>query len=258
MLASADEERAARVRTAIDELALFGPAHEPNEGRLQAPERATRLEQVVLAAQACAVQVAAAIIQPTPLDEVTRSTINTWLGQLSKLLSDNVVISVTPAPAPAALPTPDRPVTPVSAPESEPISQPYTVVSAQADPLIEVPTHMPQAPIVDQIQPAPDIICVTELSKDNKGSFRLGSTTDTDATYRVHSNDGSKTDFGYNVGLLVTQHFIREIQVATGAQPDPVGLPNLMRAQIEHHDLIPPKVIYDAAAGEGTYGPSPL
>lgn len=166
-----------------------------------------------------------------------------------------MVVTVTPAPAPAALPTPDQPA---SAPEGEPVSQPGPLDAAQVEPSIATPADRPPAPILDQIQPAPDIISVTELSKDNKGSFRLGSTTDPDATYRVHSNDGSKTDFGYNVGLLVSQHFIREIQVATGAQPDPVGLPNLMRAQIEHHDLIPPKVIYDAAAGEGTYGPSPL
>jgi hypothetical protein len=88
-------------------------------------------------------------------------------------------------------------------------------------------------------------------TKPSTSSFRLGSTTDTDATYRVHSNDGSKTDFGYNVGVLVSSHFIREIQVATGAQPDPVGLPDLMRAQYQYHDLIPSKLIYDAAAGEG-------
>ena len=50
----ADKERLALVKSAIDEVALFGPADEPSEGRLKAPERATRLEQVVLAAQNCA------------------------------------------------------------------------------------------------------------------------------------------------------------------------------------------------------------
>ncbi len=235
-LAAADEARAAHVKTTIDTVALFGPEHEVNEGHLKAPERAVRLEQVVLAAQSCAAQVAAAMTQPIPLDQDTRLAIDIWLGHLGKVLSDNVVITVT------------------SAPPADPIQS-----STQVPAVVTAPTSADiVAPMIDLhnsdvINPI-NTVCVTELSKDNKGSFRLGSTTDTDATYRVHSNNGSKTDFGYNVGLLVSQHFIREIQVATGAQPDPVGLPDLMREQFNHHDLIPPKVIYDAAAGEGPYG----
>ena len=44
---------------------------------------------------------------------------------------------------------------------------------------------------------------------------------------------------------------MREIQADTGAQPDPVAIPDLLTAQIEHHDLCPDKFIYDAAAGDG-------
>jgi hypothetical protein len=94
------------------------------------------------------------------------------------------------------------------------------------------------------------VTAAVELPKDQKGSYRLGSATDPDATYRVHDE---QVDFGYNVNLAATQDFIREVVVATGAQPDPVAIPAVLQAQKEHHDVVPPKFIYDAAAGTGKY-----
>lgn len=93
------------------------------------------------------------------------------------------------------------------------------------------------------------LLAVSELPKEKKGSYRIGSATDPDATYRVHGDH--KSDFGYNVSLAATPHFIREIRADTGAQPDPVAIPELLTAQITHHDLCPSKFIYDAAAGTG-------
>jgi hypothetical protein len=90
---------------------------------------------------------------------------------------------------------------------------------------------------------------VTERAADDKGRYRLGSATDPDATYRVHGDD--KKDFGYNVSVAVTDNFVREVQADTGAQPDAVAIPDLLQAQREHHDLVPAKFIYDAAAGAG-------
>jgi hypothetical protein len=94
------------------------------------------------------------------------------------------------------------------------------------------------------------VTAAAEQPKDAKGSYRLGSATDPDATYRVHDE---QTDFGYNVNVAATQHFIREVQVATGAQPDPLAIPQVLRAQQQHHDLTPAKFIYDAAAGTGKH-----
>lgn len=94
------------------------------------------------------------------------------------------------------------------------------------------------------------VTAAVELPKDQKGSYRLGSATDPDATYRVHDE---QIDFGYNVNITATQHFIREVDVATGAQPDPVAIPAVLAAQKEHHAVVPPKFIYDAAAGTGKY-----
>lgn len=90
---------------------------------------------------------------------------------------------------------------------------------------------------------------VSELPKERKGSYRIGSATDPDASYRVHGED--KVDFGYNVSVAATTNFIREIRADTGAQPDAVAIPDLLTAQREHHDLTPSKLIYDAAAGTG-------
>ena len=92
------------------------------------------------------------------------------------------------------------------------------------------------------------VLCVQELPKAQKGSYRIGSATDPDATYRVH---GERTDFGYNVNVAATDTFVREIRVDTGCQPDPVAIPALLTAQQEHHDLLPTKFIYDQAAGTG-------
>jgi IS5 family transposase len=93
-------------------------------------------------------------------------------------------------------------------------------------------------------------VAAAELPKDQKGSYRLGSATDPDATYRVHDD---QIDFGYNVNVAATQDFIREVHVATGAEPDPVAIPAVLTAEQEYHDVVPPKFVYDAAAGAGKY-----
>ncbi len=107
--------------------------------------------------------------------------------------------------------------------------------------------------LADEVQiqrdQAGQIIQVTALPKNQKGSYRISSATDPDATCRVHGED--KVDFGYNVSVAATTTFVREIRSDTGAQPDAVAVPDLLSAQIEHHDLCPPKFIYDAAAGNG-------
>ena len=91
----------------------------------------------------------------------------------------------------------------------------------------------------------------TPLKDDQRGSYRLGSATDPDATYRVHGESADKTDLGYNVQVAVTEDFVREIHADTGSQPDNVGVPDLLTAQQEHQGFLPPTLIYDAAAGEG-------
>lgn len=85
------------------------------------------------------------------------------------------------------------------------------------------------------------------LSK--RGTYRLCSATDPEATIRNHGGD--KKDFGYNVSVLATVHFIREIQVDTGSRPDGDAIPDVLQAQKEHLGFCPDKLIYDQAAGWG-------
>lgn len=91
---------------------------------------------------------------------------------------------------------------------------------------------------------------VQELPKKKKGTYRIGSATDPEATHRVH---GERKDFGYNISVTATDTFVREVQANTGCQPDAAGIAGLLSAQQEHHDLTPPKLIYDKAAGTGKW-----
>lgn len=86
--------------------------------------------------------------------------------------------------------------------------------------------------------------------KRRHGSYRLVSATDPEATIRNHGQ--SKLD-GYNVSVAVTTAFVREIVAATGAEPDAEGIVPLLAAQQGYHHLLPPKLIYDKAAGTGSY-----
>ena len=62
----------------------------------------------------------------------------------------------------------------------------------------------------------------------------------------MHDDDIAR---GYNVSLAVTTNFVREIAVATGATPDSVGVDKLIAEQKEHLGIVPPKLVYDKAAG---------
>jgi hypothetical protein len=88
------------------------------------------------------------------------------------------------------------------------------------------------------------------LPAEQRGSYRIGSATDPEASYRVHGDDRT---LSYNIQLAASaEHgIIREIQAATGAQPDQAGVAGLIKTQIEHNYPPPPKLIYDQAAGAG-------
>ena len=93
------------------------------------------------------------------------------------------------------------------------------------------------------------VMAVRQFGEGERGTFRPTSATDPDATIRNHGP--GKQDNGYNIHLAANTDFIREIEAATGSQPDAAGIVPLLTAQKEHHDLLPPKLIYDKAAGHG-------
>jgi IS5 family transposase len=87
---------------------------------------------------------------------------------------------------------------------------------------------------------------VSHPSHKQKGAYRHGSMVDLDATFRCH---GDKCQLGYNAHVAVTQNFITEIYAMPGAAPDSVGVAGLIAHQQEHQHFVPPKLIYDRAAG---------
>ncbi len=103
--------------------------------------------------------------------------------------------------------------------------------------------------LADNFTLAAPPLAITEAKA--KGAYHLGSATDPEATYRVHGLEAANTELGYNTQVLTTPTFVREIEAYTGAKPDAVTLAPALAAQQEYHALTPPKVIYDAAAGNG-------
>lgn len=83
-------------------------------------------------------------------------------------------------------------------------------------------------------------------TKNVKGRYKIGSTIDPEATFRKHDK---QVDLGYNGNIATTDRFIREISAVTGATPDASGLDSLIREQKENLGVVPPKFIYDSAAG---------
>ncbi len=90
---------------------------------------------------------------------------------------------------------------------------------------------------------------VSLLPEKKRGSYRICSATDPDSTIRNHGP--GKQAHGFNISVAATTDFIREIQADTGSRPDSAPIPELLQAQIDHHDLVPDKFIYDQAAGRG-------
>jgi hypothetical protein len=92
-------------------------------------------------------------------------------------------------------------------------------------------------------------VVVKVLAKKDKGSYRLGSATDPEATCRNHGGDRT---LGYNVSLAISRRaIIREIQAATGSTPDQAGVAALLAAQDKCLGVIPAKLLFDRAAGMG-------
>ena len=102
-------------------------------------------------------------------------------------------------------------------------------------------------------QLAVDFVCTAdgtwrERPHGQKGSQRLGSAVDRDATFRKH---GPSTVFGYNVALTTAQSRIRSIVVTTGCTADSATiLPALEQIQQRGED-VPDSLVVDRAGGAG-------
>jgi len=93
---------------------------------------------------------------------------------------------------------------------------------------------------------------VRRLTAKEQGSFRIGSATDTEASYRVHGPDREDTSFGYNVQVAISKSgFVCETRAYTGAMPDQAGVAALVCDQVGRQGIYPEKLIYDQAGGCG-------
>ena len=170
----------------FDWLGLFGALPESREYRLNAVQRAQRLQTVVLAALDLHKRIST-LLKDRPASEFP--ALRTLLGALSKVIADEVSV---------------------------------------------------QDGLVQRLQPK------------QQGSFRIGSATDTDASYRVHGPAPEDTSFGYNIQVTVSKSgFVCETRAYTGAVPDQAGVAALVADQKERQGICPEKLIYDQAAGCG-------
>ena len=269
-LANADAARAALVRTQMDVTTLFGAPKERREYYLTELQRAVRLQTTVVAALQCTQLVQAQLDALPPLISDVNEDVTSWIKVVHKIIADEVQINtapippvavtgsdpspsqsaVTPPPVPPAMLTPPaETATPVAVMGSDPslrqsAATPPPVPLAPPAPPDKKATPVPVVP-----PPTSDGTCVVRRAVPVKGAYRIGSATDPDATYRLHGPN--KSALGYNVNVLISQNFVRDIEAATGAQPDATILPDMLLSQQARHNLIPAKVIYDMAAGSG-------
>jgi hypothetical protein len=96
----------------------------------------------------------------------------------------------------------------------------------------------------------PDAVTITERKHGDKGSYRIGSASDYEATYRKH-DDHKEAILGYNPTVLATKTFIRETQVDTGAQQDNTAFPEVLQSQFDAHGFFPEQVAGDMKYGYG-------
>lgn len=88
--------------------------------------------------------------------------------------------------------------------------------------------------------------------KKERGSYRIGSATDLEASYRQHGKADEDVSLGYNVQVCATPSgLIRMVKAYCGATPDPHGVADLIAQQMQRHGVCPQKLIYDCAAGTG-------
>jgi IS5 family transposase len=214
-------DRARLVISHLNTPALFGSPEEVGEVFLSLTQGQARLHTVVSHTLHCAQLVRAQLDAAPPLTSPARAETVYWLAHLDKIIADEVALTfIAETPSSDTLGFAERPL------------------KEQNAWLVDFNDLPPEAPLA-----------VSELNPNDKGPYRLGSATDPEATYRLHGP--GKTDFGYNTQVATDGLFVREIQVATGAQPDPVAIPEVLTAHYEHHGFYPPKFIYDQAGGNG-------
>jgi len=90
--------------------------------------------------------------------------------------------------------------------------------------------------------------------RKQKGAYCIGSATDPQASFRNHGEQDGEPDItlGYNPQVAATKDgLITETQAHTGAMTDQQTVVDSISDQKEYHQVCPPRLIYDTAAGHG-------
>jgi|JI10StandDraft_1071094.scaffolds.fasta_scaffold173174_2 IS5 family transposase len=146
-----------------------------------------------------------------------------WCGVVEKILTDEFTDVL---PAPSLVP-------------SQVISPPTGVQSASVS--------QAEAPVVDLPVPAAAVGgAIRRCTAQERGSYRIISATDTDATIRKH---GDTITLGYNVAVLATRNFVRGIRAYTGATPDGSTIAPLLAQHQARFGFCPERCVYDRATG---------
>lgn len=260
-LKQADERWYQEVLKGYETSQLYGEKKEMREIFLSKEEREQRLVVTVIAASELKTRIEATL---KDIKAEKRKQVEFWLEKLDKILSDEVKISLieTKAEEKAKIEpvlsekstNPEEISIPVHCNLPEPNEPVETEIQEKENvtiPMVPEPSGQVKEQDKPGIPPLPDAVkaalCVQE--RKEKGSFRIASAIDWEATFRKHQT----VYFGFNISVAITARdsIIREIFAETGATPDRDGVKKLIANQNTYHKLLPFKMIYDQAAGTG-------
>jgi hypothetical protein len=108
------------------------------------------------------------------------------------------------------------------------------------------PTPSLPMPVAPATSPATRPPSLRRCTDAERGSYRIVSATDTDATVRKH---GESIIIGYNADVLATANFVRGIRGHTGATPDGATVAPSIARHLEQFGFVPERLVYDRAAG---------
>lgn len=227
---AADPAGPAACSGALDAAALWGAADEVPERLLPRAAAEERTLTTAVAAQAMLAQVTAHLPGgggAEAAQAVRVTCVHTWCEILAKVLADEFTTRPLPPPKSAKPPGGAPPAGATPAPD-------HASGAGVAPP----GTLCPAAPTAA----AP----LRRCTADERGSYRIISAVDPDATIRKH---GDKITLGYNIGLLTSRNFVRAVRAFTGATPDSATVTPLLAQHAAQRGFTPRKYIYDRAAG---------
>jgi len=252
----------------MDLTALFGADDERPEQTLSPTAREAR----TLATAQAALDCLAAVQQVTPLytgcDTETApmlATLHHWCGVVEKILTDEFTDKPLPPPkstrhkasqkqaqvvqqsgvTPETATAPAT-VTADATADAADITTPAAAALDATTPTDTAPTPSLPAPVAPATSPATPPPSLRRCTDAERGSYRIVSATDTDATVRKH---GESIIIGYNADVLATANFVRGIQANTGATPDGATVAPGIARHLEQFGFAPQRLVYDRAAG---------